>query len=116
VPGPAERASCAPWLHAELRLIRPALIIPVGRLAIDALLGPLPLDQVIGREHRVDAGIMGADAWRASGRPDGVAVPLPHPSGASSWIHAPGHRELLDRALELISVRWRQATAGRRVA
>jgi uncharacterized protein YfiM (DUF2279 family) len=31
-----------------------------------------------------------------------VAIPLPHPSGASSWIHAPGHRGLVERALALI--------------
>jgi predicted nuclease with RNAse H fold len=29
-------------------------------------------------------------------------VPLPHPSGASSWPHAPGNRERLERALELV--------------
>jgi len=27
---------------------------------------------------------------------------LPHPSGASSWIHEGNHPQLLDRALELI--------------
>jgi hypothetical protein len=32
-----------------------------------------------------------------------VAIPLPHPSGASSWIHEAGHRALLDRALALLA-------------
>ena len=36
---PAERAQCADWLDDELRIIRPALVIPVGRLAIDRFLG-----------------------------------------------------------------------------
>ena len=30
---------------------------------------------------------------------ESLAIPLPHPSGASSWIHAPGHQALLDAAL-----------------
>jgi uracil-DNA glycosylase len=94
VPSPEEQTNCSGWLEAELRIIRPALIIPVGRLAINALIGARPLDEVIGREFRT-----------GSGR-DVTLVPLPHPSGASSWIHAPGHGELLDRALALIAGHW----------
>ena len=29
-------------------------------------------------------------------------IPLPHPSGASSWVNAPAHKTLLERALDLI--------------
>jgi uracil-DNA glycosylase len=88
VPSPREQQECSEWLDGELRLIRPKLLIPVGRLAIDRFLGALPLHEVIGRVHSV--------------RHDGgtaICIPLPHPSGASSWIHAPGHRQLLERAL-----------------
>src|SRR5262245_41976088 len=35
VPSLAERSECAGWLEDELRIIRPSLIVPVGRLAID---------------------------------------------------------------------------------
>lgn len=91
VPSPAERDACQSWLDAELRLIRPALVIPVGRLAIDALVGPRPLADVVGRAHEIS---------HVGGR--SLAIPLPHPSGASSWVHAPGHRALLDRALALL--------------
>jgi uracil-DNA glycosylase len=94
VPSPSERAKCGDWLDAELRIIRPPLVIPVGRLAIDRFLGARPLDELVGREHEVE------HAGGAS-----VVVPLPHPSGASSWIHAQEHRLLLDRALELIRAR-----------
>ena len=93
VPSPSERQNCAQWLTRELDIIRPRLVIPVGRLAIDALLGAMPLDRAIGREHRIEGRVA-------------VAVPLPHPSGASSWIHAPGHRALLDRSLAIIRRRW----------
>ena len=92
VPSPAERARCAPWLDRELALIRPALVIPVGRLAIERFVGAAPLAGLVGR--RVEVSLAG-----------GVTrlVPLPHPSGASSWIHAPGHAALLDQALALLS-------------
>jgi uracil-DNA glycosylase len=101
VPSPAERASCAGWLENELRIIRPRLIIPVGRLAIDRFLGPLPLDSVVGRDHRIAVDIEGEVPLETT------AIPLPHPSGASSWIHAPGHGELLEEALRLLGRRLR---------
>jgi uracil-DNA glycosylase len=94
VPSPAERSQCGDWLGDELRIIRPSLIIPVGRLAIDRFLGPVALDEVVGRAHDVE---------HEGGH--SVAIPLPHPSGASSWVHGPGHRELLDRSLQLIRQR-----------
>jgi uracil-DNA glycosylase len=94
VPSPREREHCGDWLADELRIIRPAVVIPVGRLAIDRFLGPRPLAALIGREHDVE---------HEGGR--SVAIPLPHPSGASSWIHAPGNRALLDDALALLADR-----------
>lgn len=94
VPSPAERAQCAGWLEDELRIIRPSLIVPVGRLAIDRFLGAQPLDQVIGREHEVE---------HVGGR--AIAIPLPHPSGASSWVHQSGNKALLERALDLLGAR-----------
>jgi uracil-DNA glycosylase len=104
VPDVEERSNCSKWLSAELRIIKPVLLIPVGRLAIDAFLGPVPLDEVIGTER-----VVTHDGGRS------VAVPLPHPSGASSWIHQPGHKALLATALRLIARHWAKA-AGRRVA
>jgi uracil-DNA glycosylase len=91
VPSPAEQQSCARWLEAELALIKPVVVIPVGRLAIDRFLGKVPLERVIGKEHCVEIG----------GRST-LVVPLPHPSGASSWIHAPGHSKLLAAAVEIL--------------
>jgi uracil-DNA glycosylase len=94
VPSLAERARCADWLDDELRIIKPAIVVPVGRLAIDRFLGPRPLDEVVGGEHEIE---------HPGGR--AVAIPLPHPSGASSWVHQAGNRELLDRALTLLGAR-----------
>jgi uracil-DNA glycosylase len=91
VPTRDEQARCGDWLESELKIIRPKLLIPVGRLAIEKFLPPLPLDQLIGREHTVK-------------HVGGVSkvIPLPHPSGASSWIHQAGNRALVDAALDLI--------------
>lgn len=94
VPGPREQQLCGGWLESELRLMRPRLIIPVGRLAINRFIGARRLDQVIGKEHRAEHG--GGSS---------VVIPLPHPSGASSWVHGPGHAELVDAALALLRVR-----------
>lgn len=91
VPSPRERAHCASWLDEELAIIRPPLLIPVGRLAIDRFLEPLPLERLVGRVHRV-----------THGGGESLAIPLPHPSGASSWVHEHDHRALLDRALVLL--------------
>lgn len=103
VPSLAERARCSDWLDTELEILRPSLIIPVGRLAIDRFLGPLPLADVVGRVHQV------AHAGGTS-----EVIPLPHPSGASSWIHQPGNSALLDQALALLRERLFATKQGRK--
>ena len=102
VPSPDEQAHCAPWLEAELDLIRPDLIIPVGRLAIDRFLENEPLDRLIGRVH----------ITRRNGREVAV-IPLPHPSGASSWVNLPANRMLLDRALDHLRLAFAELGVGR---
>lgn len=97
LPSQAERANCTSWLDAELSLVRPRLLIPVGRLAIERFLPRLPLDQLIGCQHEI--------AYSAG---TCIAVPLPHPSGASSWIHQADHGALLSHALEHIGARLRE--------
>jgi len=94
VPAPRDRERCGDWLAEELRIIQPRVLVPVGRLAIDRFFGPVPLAAVVGGEHEVE---------HEGGR--SLAIPLPHPSGASSWIHAPGNRALLHRALALLGER-----------
>jgi uracil-DNA glycosylase len=91
VPSNDEQTACAKWLHAELEIIRPKLLIPVGRLAMLRFLPNLPLDELIGRAHEVQ---------HRGGR--SIAIPLPHPSGASSWIHQGDHPKLLEAAISLI--------------
>lgn len=91
VASPRERGLCGTWLDDEVKIIRPRVIIPVGRLAIDRFLGAEPLDRVIGGAHEVEHGGVRS-----------LVIPLPHPSGASSWIHQPGHQVQLETALRLL--------------
>jgi uracil-DNA glycosylase len=91
VPSTEEQDACASWLESELSIIRPRVIVPVGRLAMSRFLPSSPLDELVGRTH---------NASSLSGRP--LLIPLPHPSGASSWIHQADHPQLLERAIRLI--------------
>lgn len=101
VPSPDERDCCSPWLDDELRLIRPTVVIPVGRLAIDRFLGPRPLADVVGTTFIVT---------HAGG--ESTAIPLPHPSGASSWPNQPGNRDRLDRAISRLRERFAELGIG----
>jgi len=87
-PTPREQELCSFWREWELKLIRPRLIVPVGGLAIRAVLGiRSSLADCIGRAYELDGA---------------VTVPLPHPSGASSWLNSPANRELTARAAALV--------------
>lgn len=87
-PSPPEVALCAPWLEAELAIVRPRVILLVGTLAIERFWGRMPLSDVVGKS-RVDG--------------DRVLIPLPHPSGASRWLNQPENRVRLRRALALVA-------------
>lgn len=103
-PSPAEIALCAPWLEAELALMRPEIILLVGTLAIGRLWGRGALGDVVGHSKR--SPVLGG----------ALLIPLPHPSGSSRWLNTPEHRALLGRALRVVrrEVRRAQGTAVRR--
>lgn len=92
VPDSGEIANCAGWLDAEIRMLRPELVIPVGKLAIGQFVGFGRLTEVIG---------VCLPASRAGRRFD--LIPLPHPSGASTWHRMEPGRSLLVRALDLLA-------------
>jgi uracil-DNA glycosylase len=91
VPDAVEIFNCSHWLEAEIALLQPALIIPIGKLAIQQFMAFDMLTDVIGKKHRV--------AYRGHAVD---LVPLPHPSGASPWHRMEPGRTLLDQALEII--------------
>jgi uracil-DNA glycosylase len=84
---PVEQDLCAFWLEWELRLLRPRLVLPVGGLALRRLLGRPRLTDSVGT--RLPFG-------------EAVAVPLPHPSGASGWLNERENRRRLEAALALV--------------
>ena len=92
VPAPDEIANCSAWLEREFALLRPALVLPVGKLAISQFLGERPLIETIGKKFSIDYRGHAADC-----------IPLPHPSGASPWHRMEPGISLLNRALALIA-------------
>ena len=92
VPTREEIANCAGWLEAECQILRPDLVIPVGRLAIEQFVACPSLSDVIGRQMRV----------RCAGHETDL-IPLPHPSGASPWPRMEPGKTLLQGALRLIA-------------
>lgn len=52
-PKPEEAAACEPFLRAQIDLVRPALILAIGRIAAQQLLATTrPIGQLRGRLHR----------------------------------------------------------------
>ena len=87
-PTPREQELCRFWRDWELELMRPSLVVTVGGLALKRLLGISgSLTECIGRRYEHE------------GIP---VVPLPHPSGASSWPNVPANKARLAQALELV--------------
>jgi uracil-DNA glycosylase len=86
-PSPEEQRLCERWCDAELRLLRPELIVTVGGLAARRLLGLTSVTESVGRRYDLD-GVL--------------AIPLPHPSGASSWLNVPANRERVAAAARVI--------------
>jgi uracil-DNA glycosylase len=89
MPSAAEVRLCGAHLDREIALVRPEVVLTLGRMAASALLGNQPLDALVGTVR---------PAERAGHRM--LVVPLPHPSGVSRWINAPANRERVAAALE----------------
>lgn len=90
-PSPPEVALCRPYLEAELRLLKPGIVLLVGTMAIEAFLGKVRLEEIIGSYEE---------------RGGMLLLPLPHPSGVSRWLNDPAHRKLHQKALEMLAS-WR---------
>jgi uracil-DNA glycosylase family 4 len=102
-PSAAEIALCARHLEREIALVRPKIVVSLGRLAaerLDPSVRKLPLADLVG-------------SARPAERADHafLLIPLPHPSGVSRWLNDPAHRARLDEALAVLR---REAEGGRR--
>ena len=92
VPTRQEIANCSGWLEAEVQILRPELVIPVGKLAIEQFVACPSLSEVVGKQMRIRFADHETDL-----------IPIPHPSGASPWPHMEPGRSLLQDALGLIA-------------
>jgi uracil-DNA glycosylase len=92
-PAPREQELCAFWRDWELRLIRPKLIVTVGGLAARRLLGLKSVTECVGRRYDAEGAL---------------AIPLPHPSGASGWLNDPVNRAQVAEAATLIRAELRR--------
>jgi uracil-DNA glycosylase len=91
-PTPLEQRLCELWRDNELRLLAPKLIVTVGGLAARRLLGLKSVTECVGVRYEVQGA---------------VAIPLPHPSGASGWLNDPANRARVADAAELIRAKLR---------
>jgi uracil-DNA glycosylase len=93
VPSREEIERCSRHLAAEAKILRPRLVIPVGKLAIGQLVPDCEqLVEIVGTEQRATLGGVDVDV-----------IALPHPSGASTWHRSEPGRTLLVRALAKIA-------------
>lgn len=83
-------------LAKTLQYFQPEIVVPIGRLSIAYCLsnGVEPLEKHIGKSYQVDP-------YKLVGKSLFV-VPLPHPSGASTWRYQKAGRKLLPQALKLL--------------
>ena len=92
-PGPDEIERCRRWLTSEAAILEPELVLAVGTLAIEQLLGErAPLAEVVGGQRRV--------RWLDR---DVDVIALPHPSGASPWHKIEPGKTLLQKALRSLA-------------
>lgn len=101
VPNPQEISNCANWMAREFAILQPKLVIPVGKLAIEQIFGKVQLVDVIGKSFNKTLFDQCCDV-----------VPLPHPSGASTWFKKEPGISLLNEGLAQIALHptWQKLT------
>lgn len=91
-PDAEEIARCRSFLAREVAILEPELILAVGTLAINEVLG----ERAAGK--KLDALVGETVRWRWHGIATDV-IALPHPSGASPWHKIEPGKTLLAQAL-----------------
>lgn len=77
-PTPEEKEQCMPWLMLEIGLIKPKIIVPLGRHALGHFFTDLSITNAHGKPQQL---------------PNGTAVfPIYHPAAA---LHNPGLKQAL---------------------
>lgn len=92
VPNQQEIDNCSSWLNGDFSILKPRLVIAVGKLAIQQFIHFDKLVEVVGRSF----------PCMREGQ-DFDVIPLPHPSGLSTWPRMEPGRTLLQEALQMIA-------------
>jgi len=77
-PSPEEKEACLPWVKLELAIIRPKVIVPLGKHALGEFFPKLSISRVHGQPQKVTQ--------------DFTVFPIYHPAAA---LHNGGLREAL---------------------
>ncbi len=85
-----------PRLRKTLRDFNPQIVVTVGKHSLEHCLGVKVniLKDFIGKKFI-------ADPYKLFGK-EVTIIPLPHPSGASTWRHKPENKIFLKKALKLL--------------
>ncbi len=97
VPDASEIRNCGKHLRKEMEVLKPKLVLAVGKLAISEVLGP----EVFGPSARLVDVVGTVLKGTFHGQTTDV-ICLPHPSGLSSWHKVEPGRSLLHSALQLV--------------
>lgn len=95
-PSAEEIAACAVWLERQLALIRPRIVVTLGRCSLGSFLPGARIGEVHGRPQR---------------RGERLILPLYHPSYA---LHNPAVRPVLFRDIEVLGDLLREAARRHR--
>ncbi len=83
-PTPEEKAACLPFLQMEIAIIKPKVIVPLGRHALTQFFTKMSITEAHGKAHSIR---------ESEGKSDAITVfPIYHPAAA---LHNPGLRQAL---------------------
>ena len=83
-PLPDELAACRPWLDQQIELLKPKLIVTLGRFSMELAFSGVSISRIHGTPKRVD---------------DIVYYPMFHPAAA---LHQPRYRNMVEQDMQKI--------------
>lgn len=90
-PNAKQISNCAAYLEEEFKFLRPKIVIPVGKLAIEKLMGKVKLEGVVGKKF-----IKTVFGFKT------IIIPLPHPSGVSPWSFKKDNQKRIVKAVKIL--------------
>ena len=97
-PDKIEIEQCSQYLKKEVEILKPKLIIAVGKLAISEVLG----SKIFSKSNKL-ADVVGEKFFTNFHGHNADIICLPHPSGVSRWPRTPEGQIKLKKAMEHLS-------------